>query len=155
MRAPFLLATLLLLSSYSTLLADSRMISQRDFVEFYISTHLKEQLKAELTEALGLNIEQAKEQLLAQIQEESERHRRLYITQVEEFDQQLRSLSEEVEFLRELVVDANYQRNTNEDVIAQLQRKTRALEEQLKSLRQMVDEEQEQTPAMPHGGQEL
>ena len=155
MRAPFLLATLLLLSSYSTLLADSRMISQRDFVEFYISTHLKEQLKAELTEALGLNIEQAKEQLLAQIQEESERHRRLYITQVEEFDQQLRSLSEEVEFLRELVVDANYQRNTNEDVIAQLQRKTRALEEQLKSLRQMVDEEQEQTPTMPHGGQEL
>ncbi len=150
MRA--LLLTLLFLSS---LLAEGRMVEHRDFVEFYISTHLKEELKAELIEEMGLSIEQAKERLLEQIKEESERHRRLYIAQVEEFDRQLKSLSEEVEFLRELVVDANYQRNSNDDLVARLQEQVRDLEERLMDLQALVDEDREEAPPMPQGGQEL
>jgi chromosome segregation ATPase len=131
------------------------MVEHRDFVEFYISTHLKEELKAELIEEMGLSIEQAKERLLEQIKEESERHRRLYIAQVEEFDRQLKSLSEEVEFLRELVVDANYQRNSNDDLVARLQEQVRDLEERLMDLQALVDEDREEAPPMPQGGQEL
>ena len=138
----------------TTLLADSRMISHRDFVDFYLSSQLKEQIKAELIEEMGLSIDQAKEQLLAQIQEESERHRRLYLVQVEEFVNQLGALQEEVEFLRELVVDANYQRNSNDDLLARIQEKLEALQLQVVDLEKIAKDEA-QTPPIPQGGQRL
>ncbi|MGE4294408.1 MAG: hypothetical protein AB7E49_01750 [Campylobacterales bacterium] len=136
------------------LYAEQSMIEHRDFVEFYLSTKLKEQIKAELLVEMNLTVEQAKVFLGEQIREESERHRRLYAAQMEEFARQIASLKEEVDFLRELVVDANYQRNSNDDVVALLQKRFEELEMQLSEL----EKKQAGTPPpppVPQGGQKL
>lgn len=134
--------------------AEQGMIEHRDFVEFYLSTKLKEQIKAELMDEMNLTVEKAKVFLGQEIRKESEHHRRLYSAQMEEFARQIASLKEEVDFLRELVVDANYQRNSNDDVIALLQKQVESIQSQILEL----EKKQAGTPPppqMPQGGQKL
>lgn len=143
------------LVAFTTLLfADGQMLTSRDFSEFYLSTHLKEEITKELRNELNISIEGAKIYLSEAIKEESEKHRKLYYTQVEEFARDLAALKEEVSFLRELVVDANYQRNSNDDVLLRIRESFEELEKRFEKL-EKESKPQEDKPEIPDAGQKL
>lgn len=138
----------------SLLFAESGMVKAKDFADFYLSSQIKEEIKNELRDELNISLEGAKQYLSEAIKDESEKHRKLYYTQVEEFARDLAALKEEVNFLRELVVDANYQRNSNDDALMQIKTRFEELEEKLAKLEKeskITDEE----PKIPDAGARL
>lgn len=144
----------LFLTLLLTLFAEQSMISKKDFVDFYLSSEIKEQIKKELRDELNISLEGAKQFLSEAIKEESEKHRKLYYTQTEEFARELASLKEEVNFLRELVVDANYQRNSNNDQLMQIKSRFDELENRIKEI-EKKDPARKEEPAIPEAGQKL
>lgn len=137
--------------SVSVLFADSQMLTSKDFADFYLSSHIKEQVKNEIKKDLNISIEGAKVYLAEAIKEESEKHRKLYYAQVEEFAKDLATLKEEINFLRELVVDANYQRNSNDDALVQIKENFQELLKRIEKLESATKE----TPKIPDAGQKM
>ncbi|MDR2905178.1 MAG: hypothetical protein LBU73_04410 [Helicobacteraceae bacterium] len=133
--------------------ADPDMIGRREFANFYISDSLKEEIRAEIMRDINASFEAAKTELFEQVQRESERQRKLYTAQVEEIARQLAKIKEELDFVRELVVDANYLRNSNADVVAGLKKELDALTDRLKTLENAALKET--PPEIPQGERKL
>ncbi|MDR0664011.1 MAG: hypothetical protein LBF86_00595 [Helicobacteraceae bacterium] len=138
----------------SLALADDRHVSQRDFANFYLSEKAKEEFKAEIIADLNLSFESAKAELLNMVKSENERLRQLRATQNDELFSVISKLKDEVEFIRELAVDANYMRNSNDDIIAGLQKRIDELSERVKALEATINNKEPQ-PEIPTGGRKL
>ncbi|GHV03830.1 hypothetical protein AGMMS50229_03860 [Campylobacterota bacterium] len=130
------------------------MVSRSDFADFYFSDQLKEQIRSDILREVNVSFEEAKADLFEQVKNESERHRRVYVAQAEELTRQLLKLREELDFIRELVVDANYQRNSNDDIVSNLQKRFDALEIQLRTIEEKALGK-ESAPEIPAGGRKL
>lgn len=138
----------------SCLTADPKMVGRDDFVNFYYSSQLKEEIRAEILREVNASFEAAKEELFEQIKTESDRQRRLYTAQTDELSRQIIKLKEELSFMRELVVDANYQRNSKEDVVTLLQKKLDDIEAKVGELSKQFSGEMP-APEIPNGGRQL
>ncbi|MDR3347081.1 MAG: hypothetical protein LBN32_00550 [Helicobacteraceae bacterium] len=134
--------------------ADPKMVDRGDLEDFYLSDHLKEEIKAEIMADMNLSFEGAKADLYTIIQAESERHRMLYTAQTDELSRQMIKLREELDFLRELVVDANYQRNSNDDVVIDLRKRFETIENRLDELIKSISDNKG-APEAPAGGRKL
>ncbi|GHS89488.1 hypothetical protein FACS189487_09790 [Campylobacterota bacterium] len=148
--ATFLLAIVFVCGAFG---ADSDLVNHRDFVNFYISDKIKQDIRDEILRDVNISFEDAKAELYEQVRGESERQRRLYVAQIEEISRQLVKIKEELDFVRELVVDANYLRNSNIDVVSTLQKEVDALRERLKTLEGAATDTA--PPETPQGGRKL
>ncbi|MDR1451433.1 MAG: hypothetical protein LBI57_03750 [Helicobacteraceae bacterium] len=144
----------LVLLALTRTIAEDEKVSKRDFTDFYLSSAMKDEIKAEIVSDLNLTLDAAKTELLNQIKSETELHQRLRNTQIDEIKSQLTKLKEEIDFARELAVDANYMRNSNADVVATLQKRVEELDERLKTLEALIKNETPQ-PEIPESGRKL
>ncbi|GHS85047.1 hypothetical protein FACS1894103_6300 [Campylobacterota bacterium] len=130
------------------------MVGHSDFINFYYSSQLKEEIRAEIMHEVNASFEAAKNDLFEQIKSESDRQRRLYTAQTDELSRQIIKLKEELNFMRELVVDANYQRNSKEDIVTALQKKLDDIEAKVGELNKQFTGEMP-NPEIPSGGRQL
>ncbi|MDR0747044.1 MAG: hypothetical protein LBE89_04035 [Helicobacteraceae bacterium] len=146
-------ATLFICAIIISLRADSTMATQRDFIDFYASSDLVEQIRAHIMQEMNGSIEAIRAELIEQAREDGERHRRVVAAQSEELSRQIAKLREELDFLRELVVDINYQRNSRDDTITLLQKRVDELEARLNAID--TNNTGSPPPEIPAGGRKL
>ncbi|MDR2639245.1 MAG: hypothetical protein LBC09_05360 [Helicobacteraceae bacterium] len=138
----------------SLALAEDDRVSRSDFTNFYLSGKVKEEIKAEIIADLNLSFEATKTELLDFIKTENERQRQLHAAQNKELSGMISGLKEEIEFARELAVDANYMRNSNGDTVMNLQKRIDELDERIKALEAAIKNEAP-PPEIPAGGRKL
>jgi polyhydroxyalkanoate synthesis regulator phasin len=134
--------------------AEDDRVSQRDFADFYFSSKAKEEIKAEIIADLNLSFEATKAELQDFVKSENERQRKLHAAQNEELSAVISKLKDEIEFIRELAVDANYMRNANDDAVMGLQKNIDELNNRLKALEASIKNEAPQ-PEIPSSGRKL
>lgn len=146
-------ATLFISAAILLLRADPAMVRRSDFVDFHASSDLVEQIKAQIMREMNGSIETIRAELIEQAREDGERYRRVVAAQSEELSRQIAKLKEELDFLRELVVDINYQRNSRDDAITLLQKRVNELETRLIGLE--TNSTGLPPPEIPAGGRKL
>ncbi|MDR2034803.1 MAG: hypothetical protein LBP89_09315 [Helicobacteraceae bacterium] len=154
MKTVKVLSAVVLLALTPMIAADSDMVSSRDLADFYLSDRLKEEIKAAITADINASLEGAKTELLERLRAENERSRRFDVAQIEELSRQIAKLKEEIDFARELAVDSNYMRNSNDDIVFNLQKRFDEINDRIKAIELKVNQEPT-PPELPVGGRKL
>jgi len=134
---------IVLLGLVSGLFAYEDMINYQQMKSFKLSPEARTALRNEIRLEVDRTVAKLRDSIEKQMQRDLERIRNANSAELDRLREENAKLTKELTFLRELVVETNYQRNLREDRYKQLKSEFEALKEELKTL------QGKKAPALP------